>query len=487
MSLVVLIAEDELYTRKSIIKLVADYPSIVPLTILDVSNSRAALEEMEKNSCIPDIALLDIYMNGEECFPLVPVLRDLNPDIQISFISAYSEFHYAQQALRLGVQDYLVKPIDVQMLYQILDRMIQSAIQGMAKKLENLLELRMLPSRYGRYHSEDWHDMLCLPVMMVNHQPAEKSDISNLFPALESSEPVVINLVAGPKPVSLVLYFHSTIECINRIHFALEQLLKSSSENILSQTFVLGHCYACEKGVIGMFNELFLCAIHDYSRHGKGHSYFQNTQPFSESVLSEELKGLHYLVQNGISNDIESFFHQNWPIFTADEKSFSVLISALNELAFASADGNTSQYESAFTVDSLWNKNNSEAFNAVCAYTRHLCSHFSQGESSSQRMLIGSVKAYIDEHYREDICIRDIAKDIFYVHSKYLSSLFSKVEGVTISDYILKKRMEAAHDMLTNTDISITEISSKIGYNSLSYFIQKFKRYYGYVPSSLRS
>ena len=70
--------------------------------------------------------------------------------------------------------------------------------------------------------------------------------------------------------------------------------------------------------------------------------------------------------------------------------------------------------------------------------------------------------------------------------SSYLSTLFKKQTGVTISRYVLSKRMEAAQNMLKYSNDSYGMISSTLAFSSQSHFIRAFKQYTGFTPKAYR-
>ncbi|MBQ8972134.1 MAG: helix-turn-helix domain-containing protein [Clostridia bacterium] len=92
---------------------------------------------------------------------------------------------------------------------------------------------------------------------------------------------------------------------------------------------------------------------------------------------------------------------------------------------------------------------------------------------------------YIYEHLHQPIRLIAIAE---YVHlsPSYLSTLFRREAGVSISNYILNKRMEAARNMLRFSDIPYSEISATLAFSSQSHFIQVFRKQVGCTPREFR-
>lgn len=105
---------------------------------------------------------------------------------------------------------------------------------------------------------------------------------------------------------------------------------------------------------------------------------------------------------------------------------------------------------------------------------------------------IGTSKAvsscidYIYTHIKERITIEDLA-DYTGLSTSYLSRLFKKETGISISDYIREKKIEKAQNLLKFCDYSLIEITNYLSFSSQSHFIQLFKSYTGMTPHKYRN
>lgn len=106
-------------------------------------------------------------------------------------------------------------------------------------------------------------------------------------------------------------------------------------------------------------------------------------------------------------------------------------------------------------------------------------------EDCNPAQVISAVKDYIDRHYMEDIKIDELA-DRFYFSKEYLTKLFRNQYGSPIYEYVLQVRMNHAKEYLRDPQISIHEISERMGYSNANYFGKAFKRRYGMTPSEFR-
>jgi AraC-like DNA-binding protein len=102
------------------------------------------------------------------------------------------------------------------------------------------------------------------------------------------------------------------------------------------------------------------------------------------------------------------------------------------------------------------------------------------------RLLARRVRAYLDEHYREELPLTAVA-DSMGASIAHVQRSFRAETGATVVAYIQGRRLDAASELLRTTDLSVTEIAIKTGFGSASYFARLFARRYGAVPSQYRA
>ncbi len=100
-------------------------------------------------------------------------------------------------------------------------------------------------------------------------------------------------------------------------------------------------------------------------------------------------------------------------------------------------------------------------------------------------LLIDRIRFYIIEHISEEISRSDLASFVG-LSPEYLSTYFKKETGMTLSDHIKSERIEFAKRLLRHSNLSISTISGNVGYDSLSYFSQVFRRSVGLTPREYR-
>lgn len=107
-------------------------------------------------------------------------------------------------------------------------------------------------------------------------------------------------------------------------------------------------------------------------------------------------------------------------------------------------------------------------------------------EAKSYSKPIKITMDYIYHNLHNRITVEELA-EIASLSPSYLGKLFKKEVGINVSEYILKKRVETAENMLRFTDDSCTEISEYLCFSSESHMVKAFKKYTGYTPGKYRN
>lgn len=108
-----------------------------------------------------------------------------------------------------------------------------------------------------------------------------------------------------------------------------------------------------------------------------------------------------------------------------------------------------------------------------------------EASQTSGNQLVTQAISYIREHMEEATSLHDISKAL-HVSNAYLSTLFKKEMNLTITDFVTKQRLTEAKKLLLETEMQVTEIYQKVGYQSDKYFIKVFKECEGVTPIAFR-
>lgn len=122
------------------------------------------------------------------------------------------------------------------------------------------------------------------------------------------------------------------------------------------------------------------------------------------------------------------------------------------------------------------------AFEKLCsAYVAYL---LSDGDASNQQIV--RIRQYIDEHIEEELSLKRVAQE-FYLSTSYLSRLFKNKAGMNFSEYVSMRKIERSKALLTETDLSVAEISRQLNYPEQNSFSRFFKSKVGVPPQTYRA
>lgn len=103
------------------------------------TDGRQALERLRDHDC--DAVLTDIRMGRMDGLELTEAIRDSFPDMPVAMMSAYEDFSYAHRAMRLGVTDYLLKPIDLKQLYETMAKLRNRLREKAARQADGMIDI----------------------------------------------------------------------------------------------------------------------------------------------------------------------------------------------------------------------------------------------------------------------------------------------------------------------------------------------------------
>ena len=104
---------------------------------------------------------------------------------------------------------------------------------------------------------------------------------------------------------------------------------------------------------------------------------------------------------------------------------------------------------------------------------------------SKKRMELAAVKAYMDEHYTQKLTLDDLEAQ-FFINKYYLLKIFKETYGMTISSYLISKRITRANQLLRFTQMTIDEVGCAVGMDGAGYFSRMFKKAEGISPKEYR-
>ena len=119
--------------------------------------------------------------------------------------------------------------------------------------------------------------------------------------------------------------------------------------------------------------------------------------------------------------------------------------------------------------------------NIMEGYGQLYIENLSKSSGAQTENIAEKTAHYIEQHLSEELSVGSLA-NMVYVSSDHLTRTFKKQYQCTVSDYILKKRMIMAGELIRQPGMTVTMLSDAVGFGNYSYFTEQFKKYYGMTP-----
>ena len=474
----------------------------------------------------PDIVITDIKMPVMDELEVIKRTREENIDVKYIVISGFSDFKYAYTALKYGVEDFLLKPIDENELRASLEKTILSIMSSKARtnaeyvpafrSKDAYLKVRRIfvtsffsglqqcfTNDINKINSEFYFSfsdgLFQLIQLIINEQGTNSSKRQLMVEKLMeqiSSLCFDVEYVEGPCNVSFLLnYSSANATAVDAIFNFLPSRIFQES---LSYTLCIGTpCSMLEKmdtSVIELkriaesrivFRSKKILRSRDVPGLDKSPQTVKvdlNMPEFEKALEIMDFDRFDNLISEFI-NDRSSQIIRFTPglayIFLCN------VCSASAELFNRIFPDDEISWDSDILSDSLYSSCSFDEIKVHVLNEIHEMGASVQRKRGSMTKKLMIVKKYVNDHYTEHIELDDVAK-LVYLSPAYLGKLFKQKTGMCFSDYVLQVRMDAAKEMLRDMEYNISEIAVKLGYREARYFSKFFKKYTGVNPSDYR-
>lgn len=394
-------------------------------------------------------------------------------------MSGYGEFSYAQQAIKYGVCHYLLKPIDMDELYEVL--------QKIEKQLDEETAVEAHDESSRRLDQEQFFVDAILGVT------ADRREIPEAFARLEF--PFAYEQAKGKIIQFQVKDYERFIREVwnyekDRLNLAVANLLETCGKNIYAYA-VVHHgdtmiFAVIDGGCADSYIEQMLITAKELlslELHGEILCQFENPAEISQKfsmlkTLDTEVEMVVSYLKTGDKNSALLMLKRLvFSYAKMGERSFCKL---LQKLAVVLEGDSDFQHGIAELYDRYTVNSPAEAEE----FSKRLLQLTSSGEMKETDSLIRKIKKFVEDNYTNDISREDVAGAVF-LNANYFSRYFSMKTGQSFSDYLLEVRMHKAVELLS-TGSTIYDIAKKVGYNDYRHFLRTFKKYTGYTPSEYR-
>lgn len=500
---------------------------------LNISSLGSALNGIEAMEIIlrqsPDIVITDIQMPGMTGLEMIEKVTGLQLPVNFIVVSGYSEFEYAQQAMRFNVKDYLLKPISKTDLNLVLkriaqDRMIQSEKEQQTAALENeyrnrtnLLrrnELRQSiadPMR-GGFNSDLFHfgegEYLALKIH-AGFRDKSKIDLQTIQNVLANIAGRIQNHFQKDcydieysendcSAVVLMNYSPKIHRSYKEIRKSLQFLLDEYAVQYrhLCISLALGQPYGSPQE-IGMALHTSEAASRMRLLFGteKVVEYVNHTQKFPVSSLSrEDLRNIAASVESlnaeaalmQLSSKLDEIEKlESHAEYTFFDVMASGLIFIRDEVCAYNGQDIPEISSSMIRLrldncDSM--KDIRECCRDVIVDLERNCRELQENRVSKP---VRIAQEYIGSHLSQQISLDEVAQKAF-VSPGYMSTLFKEQTGENFMDYVIRQRINEAKRLLRTTGMSIGDIAVCVGYADPRHFSKVFQKQVGMKPSEYR-
>ncbi len=504
----------------------ADLPLGTILTAYDVEEAKEAFR-----SCKVHILLSDIDMPDHNGIQLLRWVKEVSPETETIFLTGHADFAYAQQALQLDSFDYLLKPID--------HRHIKSTLRKAIEKIRSEERQREFHRTY-EYYYQQWNKQL--PILIERFW----QDVMNLriplgAAPLENAYSLYgIPLTAEDRVRIVLISVEAWNEALTtRDEEIMTYAIKNAGEEIILKQLrgqviqeasgvLLAIVYAPtpeDRATLGESCKLFIEMCRSYL-HSEISCYVG--EPVDVRDVHGAVRQLFALERNTLcrggsviwqveEQEASAAFafqpsFQDWAVLLESDKSQELLLrmdAGFRQMEKAGADAyllegyyhglaymvyDVLQKKSISMKEVYRDADRRDAGSIVRSVSRlrewavpfvRQAADYIQGHNKAVSAFTQKAIRYIEAHLAEDIHRDDLAKHV-YLNPAYLSRLFKKETGLSITDYILEARVAKAKPMLESTGLKIGEIAAAVGYDNFSHFTKMFKKATGLTPIEYR-
>jgi len=527
-----LLVDDEAIIRRGIRSSI-EWESYGIEIVGEAANGDEALERAHQLK--PHIMLTDIRMPRMNGLELSRQIKKELPDTRIIILSGYEDFAYAKEALSLGVQEYLLKPVGAEELVAVLQRVREEITQDEAAKRSKQSLNLVLNENYQVIKSDFANRILKEKLIdpVAIHERAERlriqlnghtyaalaigiDDFAIMTEELPPAKKELIRFSVMNIAEELLLSGVSGLVCYSE----LDHLIGLVSSDKLTPQLIEELCTDIQRGVkkylklsVSIGIGTICTSLHDlgtsyaeaYSalklkiHRGKDsliHYPKTGAAQASQSVLypSEDerviIACLKILDTAGLQTAIDHIFEH----FKETQADAEVISGICGRLILISASGieemgintgnvigpNFNPYQEMERLDTL-----EDLHGWVSQMFQRLLVLVQENKNLKHKGIIMMALRYIEENYNREVGLAGVAAAT-YVTPNYLSRIFKEEMGINFVEWLNRYRIDKAKVLLTEPGAKTYLVAEKVGYSDYKYFSQMFKRIVGYTPKEYK-
>lgn len=481
-------------------------------------NGEEAYEKFINNPV--DIVITDITMPKLNGLQLIRKIKEINSETKFIILSGYDDFNYAKEGISLGIENYILKPINEEELEATLDNTIKKLESSIKKPLTEAVNLEILKENIlyrwasdsiSNYELEERSFVLGIDLFYENYIVAIIKIKENLKENNEMYFKIYNKVKSYEEELNSSAVFHdlegdiaiiygSNDEALayHNMKAASDKLLKSLREEFSLNFFItLG---SIEKSYKDVYKSYFsakelqkyilssgynkIVSVEHISEIEKQNTYSSNfdVQEFRRLILSKDVKSINAYIDYTYEQLFKKGTVKPEELQNIAIKMMLVLKRTLKELNFSTEGEDENLKELIFEVCNL--RTMEQLTGALKTKCEELIEKL-KNNYNSVSPVIQQILNYINQNFKEEISLKTLSFK-YNVNPSYLGQIFHKEVGMAFSDYLNKVKNEKAKELLLNTNLKVNDIAKMVGYVDTSYFYRRFKEYFGISPSTLR-
>lgn len=521
-----LLVDDESVTRNGLMKHIP-WGELGVDIVRDAKDGIEALETAERFQ--PDIIVSDIKMPGMEGIKFCEMIRERYPDCKIIFISGYSNKRYLKAAIEISALSYVEKPINIDEMKEAVRKAVALCLESEKKRADDLninrvvhenlpfLKQKIILELIRRKHDTEkiLKDLEFINagfdtdglfgVMVVKIDIAggtaneDDSSVQNAvleivdgylppmghISALKDKGHAVVILSPGKPDIKDELggFFKDVLCSVNSRFMGEVRLFCAVGENVGG----IDRIYESYNTAVVAMQKLFYSG---YDRMVFSDVHTVKAPPvIDESIVDPFSRLLTEYKEDDAVALVENFCrdlkrHGFEQVNNIKNILFKLALVLFNEAESMRVDLNEANPGSKYLWDII------SSFQTLDEIEEYLVSGIRStfrktGDLSMQGRTVNEVVRYIRENYHRDLTIKILADHVFLTPT-YLSYLFKRMTGKTVSEYITQTRIEKSKEYLINKRLKLFEVAKCVGYSDPNYYAKTFKKMIGLNPSEYR-
>lgn len=503
------VVEDEIRIREGICRLVEKmFPEME--IVGSAENGRMGLQCIRKGN--PDIVITDIKMSVMDGLEMLAEAQKEGYDPKVIVLTAYSEFSYAQRAVKLGVNDYLVKPIVVQEFAQTMRKVQNLCRQEQKRTPEAMGNLNnvflgflhgtaVLDDSMKNYLEQKFRIqkdtgilemIIYLGTAYTEEKERQKRELCRLFGQKEEVKYSLVELEYDSS-LLLLIYEYSARQEIER-WFQSEIFRLQNIQNGHQVSYGITETIGIENVKEGyqlllQYMDWNIVLGNDVLISYPKIKKVQTEVCIYPMELESQMKTALCMGEEKKIQEVMNKFHQYFlegKIYTPKEIKESYVRFLWTVLNIAKEIGNVNygDINHQGLIDRIMGAKISLELKRACDRVMDIVG-MEQGKAEILSLPVKRAQSMIHEFYADGITLAEIAERL-NMTQEYLGNQFHKELGENFSSYIRNYRIGKAKELLIATQLKQYEISEKVGYTDAKYFARVFLKTVGMSPAEYR-